>query len=118
LTDPERTVIITEPTLQPSEMWSLHIGGRVVPSVWRATRLSGNIIDEPPIMWSPGFEAEPTSPAGQMQAFWRFTGRGSDVNKDEAKRKQRPVGRVGAFVLRLLGYRPRRTGRKNPEQPS
>jgi hypothetical protein len=68
-------------------------------------RLSGNIIDEPPIMWSPGFEAEPTSPAGQMQAFWRFTGRGSDVDEEEAKKRRRPLGRIGAFVLRLLGYR-------------
>src|SRR5579862_467421 len=37
--------------------------------------------DEPPVMWSPGFEANPNSPAGEMQGFWRLTGRGSDAEE-------------------------------------
>ena len=73
-------------------------------------RLSGNVIDEPPIAWSPGFDANPNSPAGELQGFWRLTGRGSDIDEEEAKRKQRRVTRLGAFVLRLLGYRPRMRG--------
>jgi len=69
---------------------------------------SSGVIDEPPVMWSPGFEANPNSPAGQMQAMWRFTGRGSDVDEGEAlKQRRRPITRPGAFVLRILGYRGR-----------
>jgi hypothetical protein len=79
----------------------------------RLRRLKGDAhtIDEPPVMWSPpgsGFEASPLSPAGYVQNWWRLTGRGSDLNEEEAlrRRKTRP-GRVGAFILRLLGYRRR-----------
>jgi hypothetical protein len=61
--------------------------------------------DEPPVMWSPGFEANPNSPAGEMQAFWRLTGRGSDGEEKEARAREWPMGRAGRFVLRLLGYR-------------
>jgi hypothetical protein len=65
------------------------------------------VIDEPPVMWSPGFDANPNSPAGQAQAAWRLTGRGSDALEAEAmKERQRLPGRVGRFVLRILGYRP------------
>lgn len=64
--------------------------------------------DEPPVMWSPGFEANPNSPAGEMQGFWRLTGRGSDGDEDEARARRRPIGRVGAVILRLLGLRPGR----------
>jgi len=69
--------------------------------------------DEPPVMWSPGFEASPNSPAGEMQGFWRLTGRGSDRDESEARARQRPIGRAGRFVLRLLGFR----GRRKLERP-
>jgi hypothetical protein len=61
--------------------------------------------DEPPVMWSPGFEASPNSPAGYTQAWWRLTGRGSRSEEDDAKKREWPMGRVGRAVLRLLGYR-------------
>jgi hypothetical protein len=66
------------------------------------------MIDEPPVMWSPpgsGFEASPLSPAGEMQGFWRLTGRGSDAHEKEASRLERGrrIGRVGSFVLKMLG---------------
>jgi len=61
--------------------------------------------DEPPVMWSPGFEANPNSPAGEMQGFWRLTGRGSSHNEDEAKDRRHSLSRAGRFVLKLLGYR-------------
>ena len=63
--------------------------------------------DEPPVMWAPGFEANPNSPAGQMQAAWRLTGRGSDAEEDEARKREWRIGRVGAVVLRTLGFRGR-----------
>lgn len=58
-------------------------------------------------MWAPGFEANPNSPAGEMQGFWRLTGRGSDAQEGEARARQLRVGRVGAFILRALGFRGR-----------
>jgi hypothetical protein len=73
-------------------------------------------MDEPPVMWpspspSSGFEADPFSPAGQMQGVWRLTGGGTDANEAEAKARQRRIGRNGALILRLLGYRsPKKSG--------
>lgn len=64
-------------------------------------------LDEPPVMWSPGFEANPNSPAGEMQAFWRLTGRGSAADEAEARAGQRRVGKFGALILRMLGFRGR-----------
>jgi hypothetical protein len=65
-------------------------------------------------MWSPEFEENPNSPAGEMQAFWRLTGRGSDALEVDARERARQVSRVGRFILRLLGYRPlsKSTGRR------
>lgn len=77
---------------------------RRLPSLRRRT----NYIDEPPVMWPPpssGFEADPFSPAGQMQGWWQFTGGGTDANEAQARNRQRPIGRAGAFILKLLGYR-------------
>jgi len=74
-------------------------------------RTSG-VIDEPPVMWSRGFEANPNSPAGYMHCMWRVTGRGSDTHEPEApKERRRPISRAGAFVLRVLGYQNRQKGR-------
>jgi len=61
--------------------------------------------DEPPVMWSPGFEASPNSPAGYTQAWWRLTGRGSRRDEEEAKKREWPMGRLGRFLLRVLGDR-------------
>jgi hypothetical protein len=74
---------------------------------------SSGVVDEPPVMWSPGFDANPNSPAGQMQAMWRLTGRGRDTDEDDAIRERRgPMSRAGAFVLRLLGYQGRPAGER------
>lgn len=80
--------------------------------VHRLEKLRGaeaEIIDEPPVMWSPpgsGFVASSFSPAGYVQGIWRMTGRGSDAREAEAGRRQRRIpGRVGLFLLHLLGYR-------------
>ena len=61
--------------------------------------------DEPPVMWSPGFEANPNSPAGEIQGFWRLTGRGSDRDEADARARERPIGGAGRLILRLFGYR-------------
>jgi hypothetical protein len=71
------------------------------------------IVDEPPVMWSPpgsGFEASSLSPAGEMQGFWRLTGRGDDVHEKDAPPVGRAgrVGRTGSSVFRPLGRRGRR----------
>jgi hypothetical protein len=58
-------------------------------------------------MWSAGFEANPNSLAGEMQGFWRLTGRGSNAEEHEARAREWPIGRMGRFVLRVLGYRRR-----------
>jgi hypothetical protein len=71
-------------------------------------RRNANYIDEPPVMWpsaSSGFEADPFSPAGQMQGVWRLTGGGTDADEAEARAHQRPIGRIGGLILKLLGYR-------------
>ncbi len=41
MTAAAQTVIIILPTLESPERWSLHTGGRVVPSAWRATPSTG-----------------------------------------------------------------------------
>ena len=63
----------------------------------------GNPVDEPPVMWPEAFEADPFSPAGEVQGIWRLTGGGSDALEAQARRARWPIGRVGAFVLRSLG---------------
>jgi hypothetical protein len=83
--------------------------------VRRLPKLRGGsrIVDEPPVMWSPpgsGFEASPLSPAGEMQGFWRLTGRGRHAHEKDAPSGGRAssVGRSGSIVLRVLGWRGRR----------
>ena len=49
--------------------------------------------DEPPVMWSPGFEANPNSPAGEIQGFWRLTGRGSNRDGQQAGPEQQANSR-------------------------
>jgi hypothetical protein len=77
-------------------------------------RGKAHYIDEPPVMWpssSSGFEADPFSPAGQIQGVWRLTGGGTDTNEAEARAHQRRLGRTGAFILRLLGWKsPKKNG--------
>lgn len=57
----------------------------------------------------PGCEADLLSPAGEMQAFWPLTGRGSDRNETETagRRRRKSIGRLSRFVLHPLGYRRR-----------
>ncbi len=60
--------------------------------------------DEPPVMWSPGFEANPNSPAGELQGFWRLTGRGSDADEAAERARQRQAHGLGPWLLRTLGF--------------
>ena len=57
-------------------------------------------------MWSPGFEANPNSPAGEMQGFWWFTGRGRDAREPEARECQLKVGRVGRLMFASARLQP------------
>jgi hypothetical protein len=56
----------------------------------------------------------PHSPAGEGPTLSRGTGPSRDREDDEARAEGRPPGRLGALVLRLLGYRPQS---EDPSRP-